>query len=336
MRAVVVEEPCEPRALRVRDDVDEPAAAPGEVVVAVRAAALNFSDVLLARGRYQERPPLPFVLGRELAGEVAAVGEGVAGLAPGDRVAASGTVGAFAERAAVAAARCIRVPDALDFARAAALPITYGTSHAALVDRAALRRGETVLVHAAAGGTGLAAVQIAAARGARVFATAGGAEKCALALAHGAERAVDTAEGDFVERVRAWTDGRGVDVVFDPVGGDTALRSLDCLAWKGRLLVVGFASGDIPALALDCVQRAGVDVVGVNWPGFEARAPERARALLDDLFALAARGALRPAVALHRGLEAIPEALAALAERRTQGKLVVEVARHTAGEVSAR
>jgi NADPH2:quinone reductase len=243
MRAVVVDGWTAPSALAVRE-APEPVAGPGSLVVDVRAAGCNFFDILMVQGQYQVKPPFPFVPGAELAGTVRAVGAGVDRFAPGDRVFASAGLGAFAERAQVPAVATWKMPDGMSFEEAAGLPIVYPTSYAGLVFRAGLRAGETVLVHAAAGGVGIAAVQIAKALGARVIATAGGAEKLAVAREAGADELIDYRADDWVEAVKRATGGRGADVIYDSVGGDVTDKSLKCIAWNGRLLVIGFASGE--------------------------------------------------------------------------------------------
>jgi NADPH2:quinone reductase len=323
VRAVVVDHWMKPSQLRV-SDVPEPAVRPGAVKIATRAAALNFFDTLIVQGRYQVRPPFPFVPGGELAGEIVELGEGVRDRHVGDRVLASGLLGGFAERVVVGEADCIPVPRDMGFAEAAALPIVYGTSYAALVFRAGLQRGETLLVHAAAGGVGLAAVQIGKALGARVIATAGGPEKIAVAREHGADLGIDYRAEDFVPRVREATDDRGADVIYDPVGGDVFERSLKCIAWNGRLLVIGFASGDIPSVKLNRVMLKNISLVGCHWPGYATAEPERVREAYDGLFRLYGEGRIRPVVSARYALEDLPEALEALGSRGTVGKVVVE------------
>ena len=323
MRAVVVDRWMQPSELCV-SEIAEPELRQGAVKIATRAAALNFFDILIVQGRYQVKPPFPFVPGGELAGEVVAVGPGVSDLSEGDRVLTSSLLGGFAERAVVAEQDCIRMPEGMDFAHASALPIVYCTSYAALVFRADLQPGETLLVHAAAGGVGLAAVQIGKALGARVIATAGGADKLAVALEHGADIGIDYRAEDFVPKVREATEGRGADVIYDSVGGDVFERSLKCIAWNGRLLVIGFASGEIPKVALNRVLLKNISLIGLNWGGHVGAQPPRVRATYDGLFDLPAAGRIRPVVSARYALEDLPQALEALGSRGTWGKLVVE------------
>ena len=305
-------------------EIAEPEIVPGSVKIETRAAALNFFDTLIVAGKYQTKPAFPFIPGGEFAGEVVEVGEGVTRFSVGDRVLTSGMLGGYAERAVVAEEKCFAVVPGLSFAEAAALPIVYCTGYAALAFRADLRAGETLLVHAAAGGVGLAAVQIGKAFGARVIATAGGAEKLALAREHGADLCIDYREENFAERVNEWTDGAGADVIYDPVGGDTFDQSLKCIAWNGRLLIIGFASGRIPEAKMNRVMLKNISLIGLNWPGHEAKQPERMRAAYDGLFELLGEGKLKPVIFDRYALEDLPKALGALGSRATYGKLIVE------------
>ncbi|MFO0690815.1 MAG: NADPH:quinone oxidoreductase family protein [Myxococcota bacterium] len=322
MRAVVVDRFMEPRALRV-SEIPRPRPGPGELAVAVRAAGCNFSDLLMLKGEYQVKPPFPFVPGSEVAGLVVGLGADVTGFAVGDRVLARCGTGGFAEEAVAPAVATVKLPGTMGFEAGAALSTVYPTSYAALVWRAALAPGETVLVHAAAGGVGLAAVQIARALGARVLATAGGRDKCEIARRAGAELVVDSREGDFVDRVLEATGGRGADVIYDSVGGDTTDRSLKCIAWNGRLLVIGFASGEIPSINLNRVLLKNISIVGLHWSAYPEREPERIPECFEGLFALAARGGIEPLVSARLPLERAGEALEALAARGTVGKVVL-------------
>ncbi|MDJ0848917.1 MAG: NADPH:quinone oxidoreductase family protein [Myxococcota bacterium] len=322
MRAISVDGWTEPKDLRV-SEVPEPALRPGTLAVHVRAAGCNFADTLMVQGRYQVKPAFPFVPGLEFAGTVSALGEGVEGFAPGDRVFGAPGLGCFAEVAVVPAALTFALPDGMSFEEGAGVPITYPTSYAALVTRAALQPGETLLVHAAAGGVGLAAVQIGVALGARVIATAGGAEKCEIARENGAEHVIDYRSEDFVERVLDLTEGRGADVIYDSVGGDTLDRSLKCIAWNGRLLVIGFASGTIPSVKANRILLKNISLVGLHWSAYPEREPEAIAPVFEGLLRLHATGRIRPLVSASHPLEELPAALEALASRRTTGKVVV-------------
>jgi NADPH2:quinone reductase len=322
MRAVVVDRWMEPAELAVRE-VPEPETGPGTLGVEVHAAGCNFFDILMARGQYQVKPPFPFVPGAELAGVVRTVGPDVRGFAPGDRVLAAVPLGAFAERATVPARAAMRMPEGMSFEEGAAFPIVYPTSYAGLVFRAALRKGENLLVHAAAGGVGIAAVQIGKALGARVIATAGGPEKVEIARRAGADVAIDYASGDWVEAVKQATGGRGADVVYDSVGGDVTDGSLKCIAWNGRLLVIGFASGRIPEVKLNRVLLKNISLVGLHWGAHAMYEPARIGETFDALFGLLAEGKIRPLVYRTYGLDELPDALAALGSRRSWGKVIV-------------
>lgn len=323
MRAIVVDRWMEPGELAV-GEFPEPEAAPGELVVRVRAAACNFSDLLMLRGKYQEKPPMPFVLGREAAGEVIAVGEGVSPDRIGERVFALTGTGAFAEAVAVPADMAHTMPADMSFAEAAAVPIVYPTSYAALVFRAGLQAGETLLVHAAAGGVGLAAVQIGKALGARVIASAGGREKLDVAREAGADVCVDAREGDFVEVVRSETGGRGADVIYDSVGGDVFEGSLKCIAWNGRLVVVGFASGVIPEVKANRIMLKNIAVTGLHWPAYREHEPEKMAEAFRGCAELYRTGRIRPLISRRVSLQRVGEALEALDDRRTVGKLILE------------
>jgi NADPH2:quinone reductase len=322
VRAVVVDRLGEPRDLRV-GEAPEPELHPGALAVDVKAAGCNFFDILMAQGRYQVKPPLPFIPGAELAGIVSAIGAEVEGFRPGDRVLASVSIGAFAERAIVAARSAWRMPDGMTFEEGAAFPIVYPTSYAALVLRAKLERGETLLVHAAAGGVGIAAVQIGKALGARVLATAGGPEKLAIARDAGADVCIDYRNADWVDRVRDATDGRGADVIYDSVGGDVLDQSLKCLAWSGRLLVIGFAGGRIPEIKANRILLKNIAVVGLHWGAYALHEPARVPEVFAALFRMYEAGAIRPVIGGRFPLDRVAEALEALGSRRTHGKVVL-------------
>jgi len=322
MRAVVVDRVMEPAEARVRQ-IDAPRVEPHALRIEVRAAGCNFSDILMLQGKYQVKPPLPFVPGREAAGIVLEVGEGVTRFGVGDRVLAPADIGAFAEQLVVPSRAAHPLPEGMAFASAAALPIVYPTSYAALTERARLSAGETLLVHAAAGGVGLAAVQIGKALGARVIATAGGEEKLAAARSAGADVVVDYRHEDFVERVLEETAGRGADVIYESVGGETFDRSLKCIAWKGRLLVIGFASGRIPEVAANRILLKNIAVIGLHWPVYGEREPEFVERVFADLFEMYRRDEIEPLVGAQYPLEEAGRALEALATRRTIGKVVL-------------
>lgn len=300
-----------------------PDVAAGRLVVRVTASGLNFSDVLMIDGAYQVRPPRPFVPGQEVAGVVEAAPPG-SGFEPGERVVAKVDWGGFAEYASVRPDMALRVPQGLDLTAALALPVVYTTSMVALTHCAVVRPGDWVLVHAAAGGVGLAAVEIAKARGARVIATAGGAAKLAVAAEHGADFGIDYRAEDFVAAVRALTGGHGADIVFDPVGGDVGEASLRAVARDGTLLVVGFASGRIPAFAANRLLLKRACAKGVYWNHDQDR--ELLERVGRDLMAMMRDGAIRPLVDDRYGFEALPQALDDLENRRSTGKLALRVA----------
>ncbi|MFG3052479.1 NADPH:quinone oxidoreductase family protein [Kitasatospora sp. NPDC048239] len=325
MRAWQVGEPGEPRTvMRLADGVARPEPGPGQLLVRVRAAAVNFPDALMVRGEYQVKPPLPFTPGVELCGEVVAAGKG-AGRTAGERVVGNPVLpcGAFAEYALLEASAAFRAPDALDDAEAAALHIGYQTAWFGLHRRAALRPGETLLVHAAAGGVGSAAVQLGRAAGARVIGVVGGAEKAAVARGLGADLVIDRTAEDFVAVVREATGGRGADVVFDPVGGDAFTGSTRCIAFEGRILVVGFAGGRIPAPALNHALVKNYGILGLHWGLYNARDPQAVLAAHQELTRLAEAGVVRPLVSDRVPLAAAAEAVQRVADGRSTGRVVV-------------
>ncbi|KEF34712.1 NADPH:quinone oxidoreductase [Deinococcus sp. RL] len=322
MRAVTCTAFDQPEALSVQT-VPDPAPGPGEVVLRVEAAGVNYPDALMVMGQYQVRPPLPFTPGAEAAGTVAAVGEGVTHLRPGQRVAAFTGTGAFAEQLLAPANAVMPLPDGVGTEVAAGLPLAFGTSMHALVDRANLRKGETLLVLGAAGGVGLAAVAIGKALGARVIAAASSEEKLALCREHGADETLNYSTEDLRGRVGALTSGKGPDVIFDPVGGDFAEAAFRSIGWGGRYLVVGFAGGGIPKLPLNLPLLKGASVVGVFWGEFARRDPRANARNLARLLEWVQEGTVRPLVSARYPLERTPEALRALLERRVTGKVVV-------------
>jgi NADPH:quinone reductase len=297
----------------------------GEVVIAVSACGINFMDGLIAQGKYQLKPPLPFSPGAEVAGVVRETGSGVAGLEVGTRVLAATGFGGFAEEVVVPARSVIRLPDRMDFVTAAAFPIAYGTSHHALKDRAHLQSGETLLVLGAAGGVGLTAVEIGKLMGARVIACASSEEKLALCKAYGADALINYTSTDLRERVRELSSGKGVDVVYDPVGGPYAEPAQRSLAYLGRYLVIGFASGEIPKLALNLLLVKTLSLVGVFWGAFAQAAPERSAANLAELLGWYSAGRLRPHISATFPLERYQEALEVVMKRKAQGKVVLTI-----------
>lgn len=311
----------------VAAEIDAPAAGAGMVAIDVHAAGVGFVDLLLTRGAYQIKPELPFVPGLEISGVVAAGADPAGpGLDPGTRVAAIVGFGGFAQRAVAPAALTFAIPDELDFEGAAALLINYQTAHLALVRRGRLRAGETVLVHGAAGGVGSASIQLAKALGARVIAVAHGAHKLAATAAAGADESLE-GDGDWVAAVRDLTAGRGADIVVDPVGGDRFDASLRCMAPEGRLLVVGFASGRIPEVAVNRLLLRHLDIVGVNFGGMLPFDQEFAGAAATELFELVRQGRLAPLIGSRHPLEDGAEALRELESRESVGKPVLVVAR---------
>ena len=295
---------------------------PGQVVVTVKACGVNFPDTLMIEGRYQFKPPMPFSPGGEVAGLVARVGEGVTSVRPGDRVIAVTGYGGFAEEVATDAERLVPLPDGMDFPAGSALLFTYGTAQYALRDRAALKPGETLLVLGAAGGTGLAAVEVGSVLGARVIAVASSDEKLELCRERGAAEAINYATEDLRTRIKDLTGGSGVDVVFDPVGGEHAEAAVRGMAWEGRYLVIGFAAG-IPSVPLNLILLKSCSVVGVFWGAFVSRDPERNRELLTELFAWYADGKIDPHISATYPLERAADALNDLLERKALGKIVL-------------
>jgi NADPH:quinone reductase len=324
VKAVLCREYGPPESLVV-EDVPSPAPGPGEVVVSVKAASLNFPDVLIIQNKYQIKPPLPFSPGGEVAGVVKAVGEGVAGAKVGDAVMALTTYGGFAEEVKVDASRLLRIPPGMDFTTASAFVFAYGTSDHALRDRAALEAGETVLVLGAAGGVGLAAIEIAKALGARVIACASSDEKLAACREHGADETINYVSDDLRKRVDALTGGKGADVVYDPVGGAFTELALRSCAWRGRLLVIGFASGEIPKIPLNLALLKGCSIVGVFWGAFAKREPEAFAESIAGLARWYGEGKLRPHITATFPLERAAEALSRMAGRTVVGKVVLTV-----------
>lgn len=311
-----------PEDLRV-EDLPSPMPDKGQVAIDVKASALNFPDTLMVQGLYQVKPPLPFCPGAELAGLITALGEGVAGLRKGDRVIAFPGTGAFAEECVVAAERVLPLPSGMDFASGAALVLTYGTSLHALRDRGALREGEWLLVLGAAGGVGAAAIEIAKALGARVIAAASSAEKLDLCRKLGADATIDYIGEDLRQRALEITAGKGVDVVYDPVGGIHAEAALRALGWRGRYLVVGFASGDIPKIALNLALLKERSLLGVYWGDAVRADPDQHRRNMHQLMDWFAEGRIRPFVSEEVPLREAGSAMRRLLQRRIKGKVVI-------------
>jgi len=305
-------------------DLPTPAPAAGEALVRVKAAGLNFFDTLIIAGKYQLKPPFPFSPAAEFAGVVERVGDGVTRIKAGDRVVASMGYGAAREFVTINADRLAKLPDGLDFERAAGVIITYGTTLHALQDRAALKRGETLAVLGAAGGVGIAAVELGKLMGARVIAFASSDEKLAFTREHGADAIINYATEDLRDALRRVTDGKGPDVVYDPVGGPFAEPALRAIAWQGRFLVVGFAAGDIPKLPLNLVLLNGCDVRGVFWGAWTERDPAAHHANVEQLLRWCAEGKLKAHVHAVYPLEQTAEALKALANRQVMGKVVLK------------
>lgn len=309
-------------ALRL-EEAAEPKPRPGEILIKVTAASLNFSDTLILRNKYQVTPALPFSPGSEIAGSIEAVGAGVTDFKVGERVVAVTGGNGCREKVVTKAANAVPVPDGVSDEEAAALPITYGTALHGLKDRGRLQPGETVAVLGASGGAGLAAVEIAKLMGARIIAVASSEDKLALARKHGADEGIDYTVEDLKLRLKALTKSNGVDVLYDPVGGDYAEAALRTMAWNGRYLVVGFASGAIPRLPLNLVFIKGCAIVGVYWPGFVEREPERHRANMVELLDWCKQGLIAPHIHARFPLGETAAALALIENRRVTGKVIV-------------
>jgi NADPH2:quinone reductase len=325
MHAWLCEQPTGPDALQWTE-LPTPQPKPGEVRVAVRHASLNFPDLLMVQGKYQMKPPLPFVPGVEFSGVVEALGEGVTHLAAGTAVASFGGLGAFGTEVCVDARTVMPLPEGFALDDAAAFLCTYGTTHHALIDRAALQPGETVLVLGAAGGVGTAAIQVAKAAGATVIAAASSNEKCAFCRELGADMTINYTAGDLRGQIKAATGGRGPDVVYDPVGGELAEPVFRSIAWRGRYLVIGFAGGSIPALPLNLALLKGASVVGVFWGDFTQREPARHTAALAELADWYAQGLIRPVIDRRLPIAELGRAFSLMAGRQVRGKLVLDIA----------
>ncbi|HZN87017.1 MAG TPA: NADPH:quinone oxidoreductase family protein [Burkholderiales bacterium] len=324
MKALLCKEFGPPESL-VLEDVPSPQAGAGEVVVSIKAASVNFPDVLIIQNKYQFKPPLPFSPGSELAGVVKEAGPGVTGVKPGDKVIAFTTFGAFAEEVKTEAARLLPLPEGMSFEEGASFILTYGTTDHALRDRAQMKSGETLLVLGAAGGVGVAAIEIGKAMGARVIACASSDEKLAVCRQHGADEAINYATEDLRERIKTLTGGKGVDVIYDAVGGPYSEPAFRSIAWRGRHLVIGFAAGDIPKLPLNLALLKGASVVGVFWGDFTRREPQVFAESARQLGRWYREGKLKPHVSATFPLARAAEAIKLLASRKAKGKVVIRI-----------
>ena len=322
MHAWICDNPVGPEALTWKE-LPTPTPRAGEALVAIKAASLNFPDLLIVQDKYQFKPQPPFVPGSEFAGVVAAVGPGVTHLKPGDPVAAFAGTGGFGTHASVPANLLMPLPAGFTFEDGAAFLCTYGTSHHALIDRAALKSGETVLVLGAAGGVGTAAIQIAKAAGARVIAAASSDEKCALCRELGADATLNYSTGKLRDELKVLTEGKGPDVIYDPVGGDLAEQAFRSIGWRGRYLVVGFAQGSIPSLPLNLALLKGASVVGVFWGEFAKREPARNAAALMEMATWYAQGKIKPVIEQRLPMAELKQAFALMGSRQVRGKLVL-------------
>jgi len=322
MHAWLCENPIGVEALQWKE-LPTPVPKAGEVLIAIKAASLNFPDLLTVQNKYQFKPPLPFVPGSEYAGVVEAVGEGVTHLKIGDPVAAIGSSGGFGTHACVAAAGVMPLPKGFAFDDASAFVMTYGTTHHALIDRAQLKAGETLLVLGAAGGVGTAAIQIGKVIGARVIAAASSDEKCDFCRTLGADATINYGSGNIRDDLKKLTDGKGPDVVYDPVGGDLAEPVFRSIAWRGRYLVVGFAQGGIPALPLNLALLKGASIVGVFWGDFARREPKANAAGLAELARWYGEGKIKPVIDQRLPMNELPAAYARMGSRKVRGKLVM-------------
>jgi NADPH:quinone reductase len=322
MRAAMLHSYGPPENLVV-EEVPDPEPRPHQLVIDVHACGVNFPDVLMVQDLYQFKPALPFAPGGEVSGTVSALGADVTGWKLGDKVASGTGTGGFAEKVAVDAARAVRIPDGIDLTQAAGFLTTYGTSYHALKDRAALQPGETLLVLGAAGGVGLSAVELGAAMGAKVIAGASSDEKLEVCRQFGAAETVNYSEVDLKAWLKEHTGGKGVDVVYDPVGGDLSEAALRNTAWKGRFLVIGFAAGPIPRIPLNLPLLKGCSIIGVFYGEHGTRSPGEQRALVDELIEMLAEGRIHPSVSAQFSLDDAPLALRELMDRKVMGKAVV-------------
>jgi NADPH:quinone reductase len=322
MKAVLCKEYGPPDSL-VLEDVEPLKPGKGQVLINVKACGVNFPDTLIIQGKYQFKPDMPFSPGGEVAGIVKELGEGVDQVQVGEHVIAFTGWGGFAEEVAVDAAKIIKMPAGMDFATAAAFTLVYGTSHHALKDRAQIQPGETLLVLGASGGVGLAAVELGKVMGAHVIAAASSADKLAVCQQHGADELINYTTEDLKERVKALTKGKGVDVILDPLGGNYSEAALRSIAWKGRLLVIGFAAGDIPRIPLNLTLLKGCSIVGVFWGSFTEREPQHNQENLRELLSWFVQGKLKPHISATYPLEQAADALKDVMNRKVKGKVVL-------------
>ena len=324
MKAVLCKSFGEPESL-VMEDVPDPEPGPGEVLVDVHASAVNFPDVLMVAGKYQSQPPFPFSPGGELSGTVAALGADCHKFAVGDRVFGGTGYGGFAERVALPEDKLRAMPQEMSFAEASAISTTYGTSYYALKQRAALQPGETLLVLGAGGGVGLSAVELGACMGAKVIAAASSAEKLAAAESAGASELIDYSDGQLKDKVKALTGGKGADVIYDPVGGDLFDQCMRSIGWYGRILVIGFAAGDIPKVPINLILLKSCQVIGVFYGAWSARFPAENDANFAELLAMYEAGKIKPLIGKRFAFTEHAAALRCLSERQAIGKVVVEI-----------
>ena len=307
------------------EEIADPRAEAGQVVVDVKAAGVSFPDVLIVQGKYQFQPPFPFSPGGEIAGIISEVGEGVVDWKVGDRVIAMTGNGGIAEKVVAFEMTLMPLPETMDFKDGAAFPLNYGTTYHALKQRGQLQAGETLLVTGAGGGVGTTAIEIGKAMGARVIAAASTDEKLEIANNLGADEVVNYSDGELKEKVKALTDGLGADVIYDPIGGDIFMQCMRCINWKGRVLVIGFASGPIPEVPTNLALLKGCSIVGVFWGRFTGAEPEENSQNFDELFALHAEGKLKPQITKSYSLDDAAEAISSLENRKATGKVVIEM-----------
>ena len=307
------------------EEIEDPRAEAGQVVIDVKAAGVSFPDVLIVQGKYQFQPPFPFSPGGEVAGVISEVGEGVVDWKVGDRVIAMTGNGGIAEKVVAFEMTLMPLPETMDFKDGAAFPLNYGTTYHALKQRGQLQAGETLLVTGAGGGVGTTAIEIGKAMGAKVIAAASTDEKLEIAKSLGADEVINYSDGELKEKVKALTDGLGADVIYDPIGGDIFLQCMRCVNWKGRVLVIGFASGPIPEVPTNLALLKGCSIVGVFWGRFTGAEPEENSQNFNELFALHAEGKLKPQITKSYSLDDAAEAISSLENRKATGKVVIEM-----------